>query len=406
MSKVIVIGAGPAGMMAAHTAATMGHEVSIYEKNDKVGKKLYITGKGRCNITNASDVEGLIGAMVHNPKFMYSSFYTFTNEQTVDFFNQRGLETKVERGNRVFPVSDRSSDVVGTMKHACDRAGVQLYLNTKVEKIAHNGKTVMGVYVKKKEVKADAVIIATGGCSYQVTGSTGDGYKFAAQTGHELVAREPGLVPFNVKETWLKGLQGLSLRNVDFSLYQGNKKVYSQFGEMMMTHFGVTGPVVLTASSYVSEDLLPLRGEIDLKPKLSDLVLDERLLKDFSKYNRKDFINSLDDLLPKALIPVIVERSEIDPHKKVDQLTKEERQRIVYLLKHLDFTIESKRNFKEAIITQGGIAVKDVNPNTMESKKIQGLYMIGEVLDLDAVTGGYNLQIAFSTAYLAGISIQ
>lgn len=393
-------------MMAAHTAATMGHEVSLYEQNDKVGKKLYITGKGRCNITNASDVEGLISAMVHNPKFMYSSFYTFTNEQTVDFFNERGLETKVERGNRVFPLSDRSSDVVGTMKNACDRAGVKIHLNTKVDKLAHNGKAVMGIYVNNKIINADAVIVATGGCSYQMTGSTGDGYRFAAQTGHQLVPREPGLVPFNVKETWIKDLQGLSLKNVTFSLYKENQPIYSQFGEMMMTHFGVTGPVVLTAASYVSEKLLPIRGEIDLKPKLTTTVLNKRLLKDFTKYNRKDFINSLDDLLPKALIPVIVERSEIEAHKKVDQITREERQRLVKLLKHLDFTIVSKRSFKEAIITQGGIQVKEVNPNTMASKKIQGLYFVGEVLDLDAVTGGYNLQIAFSTAYLAGISIQ
>lgn len=406
MSKVIVIGGGPAGMLAAHTAATMGHEVSLYEQNEKLGKKLYITGKGRCNLTNATDVEGLIGAVIHNPKFMYSSFYTFTNDQTIEFFNERGMATKVERGNRVFPVSDRSSDVIGTMKHACDRAGVDIHLNTKVDKLAHNGKAVMGIYVNKKEIKAEAVIVATGGCSYQMTGSTGDGYKFAAQTGHELVAREPGLVPFNVNESWVKDLQGLSLKNVNFSVYKEGKVFYQEFGEMMFTHFGITGPLILTASSHIGESNLPIRGEIDLKPKLSDTVLDERLLKDFAKYNRKDFVNSLDDLLPKALIPVIVERSGIDPHKKVDQISKEERQGIIQLLKHLDFTISSKRSFKEAIITQGGVKVKDVNPNTMESKKIQGLYFIGEVLDLDAITGGFNLQIAFSTAYLAGISIQ
>ncbi len=406
MSKVMVIGGGPAGMMAACTAAAAGHDVSLFEQNAKLGKKLYITGKGRCNITNACDVEDLIGAMVHNPKFMYSSFYTLTNDQTIDFFNERGLATKIERGNRVFPTSDRSSDVIDTLRSACIKAGVNIYLNTKVDKLAHNGKTVMGIYVDGEEIPGDAVIVATGGFSYQMTGATGDGYKFAKETGHRLIGREPGLVPFNVKEKWVKDLQGVSLKNIDFTVTKGDRTLYSQFGEMMFTHFGVTGPVVLTGGSHVSEKHMPVVGAIDLKPKLSFDVLDQRLQKDFAKYSRKDFANSLEDLLPRALITTVVERSGIEPHKKVDQITKDERHNLVAVLKKLDFTIVGKRDFNEAIITQGGVDVKDINPNTMESKKIEGLYFTGEVLDLDAVTGGFNLQIAFSTAYLAGISIQ
>ena len=406
MSKVIVIGGGPAGMMAATTAAEAGHSVTLYEQNAKLGKKLYITGKGRCNITNACDVEDLISAMVHNDKFMYSSFYTFTNEQAISFFNDRGCPTKVERGNRVFPVSDKSSDVIQTMSRACRKAGVEIKVNTKVDKLAHNGNAVMGIYVEKEEIRADAVIIATGGLSYEITGATGDGYKFAKQTGHSLVAREPGLVPFNVKEEWVKDLQGLSLKNVEFSLYKGSESVYHQFGEMMFTHFGVTGPIVLTGGSSVSAQQMPLKASVDLKPKLSITKLDERLQKDFQKYSRKDYGNSLDDLMPKALIPVIINLSGIDPHKKVDQITRDERLKIVHLLKGLSFTIMGKRGYKEAIITQGGVDVKDIDPGTMASKKMKGLYFAGEVADLDAVTGGFNLQIAYSTGYLAGSSIE
>lgn len=406
MSKVLVIGGGPAGMMAAYAAAEAGHKVTLYEQNSKLGKKLYITGKGRCNITNACQVEDLIDNMVHNDKFMYSSFYTFTNDQAVSFFNELGCPTKVERGNRVFPVSDKSSDVIQAMSRACRKAGVVIKLNTKVEKLAHNGDAIMGIYVDKEEIRADAVIVATGGISYEMTGATGDGYKFARQTGHGLVGREPGLVPLNVKEQWVKDLQGLSLRNVTFSLRKDDKEVYNQFGEMMMTHFGVTGPIVLTAGSFVSQQVMPLQGLIDLKPGLSEGKLDERLQKDFQKYNRKDFVNSLDDLLPKALIPVIVDLSSIDPHKKVDQITREERLKIVRLFKGLPMTLVSKRGYNEAIITQGGVDVADVDPGTMASRKLKGLYFAGEVMDLDAVTGGFNLQIAYSTGYLAGISVE
>lgn len=406
MSKVIVVGAGAAGMMAAKTAADNGHDVHLYEQNAKAGRKIYITGKGRCNVTNDCDIEDLINNMVHNPKFMYSSFYTYSNEQTKDFFESQGVELKVERGNRVFPVSDKSSDIIGALVNACHRAGVTIHYNKKISKLAHNGKSIMGVYIDKQEIKADAVIIATGGCSYPMTGSSGDGYQFAKQTHHRVTKLEPALVPFNVGEQWLKDLQGLSLKNVNLQIYENNKVKYEAFGEMMFTHFGITGPIVLTASSFINEDLLPLKASIDLKPRLSEKQLDERILKDFKKYNQKDYINSLDDLLPKALIPIIIEKSGIEARKKVDQITKEERQKLVTTLKGLNFKLLSKRSFKEAIITQGGVHVGDINPNTTESKKLKGLYFAGEVLDLDAVTGGFNLQVAFSTGYLAGLSIE
>ncbi len=392
-------------MMAAATAASFGHEVILMEQNDKLGKKLYITGKGRCNITNACEVEELIEAMVHNPKFMYSSFYSYTNEQVIDFFNEHGVATKIERGNRVFPISDKSSDVILAMERACRDAGVEIRLGVKVTKLSHDGTRIYGVTMESGAEKADSVIIATGGLSYPVTGSTGDGYRMAKQVQHKIVHCQPGLVPMNVREEWVKALQGLSLKHVVLKLSKGTKELHQAFGEMMFTHFGITGPIVLTASSEVDEKQYPLQGSIDLKPKLNHQMLDERLLRDFAKYNRKDFANSLGDLLPKALIPVVIDLSGIEAHKKVDQITKEERLGLVDLLKGLPFTIEGKRSFKEAIITQGGVEVKEINPNTMASKKVEGLYFAGEVLDLDAVTGGYNLQIAYSTGYLAGVSI-
>lgn len=392
-------------MVAARAAAEGGHVVHLYEQNPKLGRKLYITGKGRCNITNACDVEDLIGGVIHNPKFMYSGFYSYTNEQVMAFMADHGVPTKIERGNRVFPVSDKSSDVIRALKNSCDKAGVVTHLNSKVDKLAHNGTAVMGIYVAGQEIRYDKVIVATGGLSYQMTGSTGDGYQMAKQTGHKLVAREPGLVPFNVREQWVKDLQGVSLKNVTFSLFKGTHELTNMFGEMLFTHFGVTGPIVLTSASKVYGQNMPLRASIDLKPKLSEDKLDQRLQKDFAKYSRKDFINSLDDLLPKSLIPVIVDLCGIDPHKKVDQISREERLGLMKVLKSMEMTIDSKRGWNEAIITQGGVSVKDIDPGTMESKKIAGLYFVGEVLDLDAVTGGFNLQIAYSTGYLAGISV-
>lgn len=391
-------------MMAARAAAQAGHTVDLYEQNEKVGKKLYITGKGRCNITNACDVEDLIGAVVHNPKFMYSGFYSFTNEQMMAFMTEQGVPVKVERGNRVFPVSDKASDVIAALKRSCDTAGVVFHLNTKVDKLLHNGKKVHGIALQGKEAAYDSVIVATGGLSYRMTGATGDGYRFAKETGHRLVATEPGLVPFNIQEGWVKSLQGLSLKNVTLSIFKGKKTLTTAFGEMMFTHFGITGPIVLTAASDVREGDMPLEATIDLKPKLSEATLDERLQKDFAKYHRKDFANSLDDLLPRGLIPVVIALSGIDPHKKVDQINREERHHLMKTLKGLRMTVTGKRSWNEAIITQGGVSVKDIDPATMESKKMGGLYFVGEVLDLDAITGGFNLQIAYSTGYLAGIA--
>lgn len=406
MSEVIVIGGGPAGMMAAATAAEMGARVTLYEQNEKLGKKLYITGKGRCNITNDSDVESHMANMVSNSKFMYSSYYTFDAYRAVDFFNRLGLKTKVERGNRVFPVSDKSSDVIAAMEKACRSNGVNIQLNTKVDKLAHDGETVMGVYIGKNCVRCDKVIVATGGASYRMTGATGDGYKFARNSGHRVVEPVPSLVPLETKEQWARDLQGLSLKNVALTLFRGNKTYYEGFGEMLFTHFGISGPLVLTGSAYLgSKTKWPMQVSIDMKPKLSPEQLDQRLLRDFDKYNRKNFENALSDLLPKRMIPVVIELSGIDPQKKVDQITKEERHALRDTLKGMPLTALHKRSFNEAIITQGGVHIKDVNPNTMESKKIKGLYFVGEVMDLDALTGGFNLQIAYSTAYLAGISV-
>lgn len=404
--KIGVIGGGPAGMLFAATAAGFGHDVTLFEQNEKLGKKLYITGKGRCNITNLCDEETLIKNVVTNPKFMYSSFYTFPPHQVVDFFESHGVKTKVERGNRVFPLSDKSSDVIKALSDAMIEMGVKICLNTRVTKLSHDGTKVYGLITEGKEEAFDRVIVATGGYSYQMTGSRGDGYHFAKETCHKTLPPEQALVPFNVKEDWVRSLQGLSLKNVVFSVYNKKKVVYEELGEMMFTHFGVTGPVVLSASSFVKNEAMPYKATIDLKPGLSMDQLDDRLLRDFAKFNRKDFANALDDLLPSKLIPILVDLSQIDPRKKVDQITKEERSRLLGLLKGLEITLTSKRSFNEAIITKGGVDVKEINPNTMMSKKIQGLYFIGEVLDVDALTGGFNLQVAFSTAYLAAISLE
>ncbi|MBR5127071.1 MAG: NAD(P)/FAD-dependent oxidoreductase [Roseburia sp.] len=427
MSKVIVIGGGPAGMMAALAAAQTGHEVLLLEKNEKLGKKLYITGKGRCNITNSSDMENLFANVMTNSKFLYSAFYGYDNQMVIDFFEGEGLALKNERGNRIFPVSDHSSDVINTLQRALKRAGVEVKLYTEVEKLLYEERPnaeelekkeahqiVRGVQLKsglvdgKKIVLADAVIVATGGFSYQATGSTGDGYRFAREVGHTVTEIYPALVPFNTREEYVKEMQGLALKNVTVRIFDGKKKLYEDFGEMLFTHFGVSGPLLLSASAMIAPKYTSkeLQMEIDLKPALDAEQLDKRILKDFEEAKNKQFKNSIGKLFPAKMIPVILELSEIDPDKKVNEITKEARASFVKLIKAFPLTLNGLRDFREAIITKGGVKVGEINPSTMESKKVKGLYFCGEVLDLDALTGGYNLQIAWSTGHLAGISVE
>lgn len=408
MSRVVIVGGGAAGMMAGIAAAGAGHQVQIFEKNEKLGKKIFITGKGRCNLTNACDTEELFGNVVHNPKFLYSSFYGFSNFDMMDFMEQNGCPVKTERGNRVFPISDKSSDVIRALSTRLRDLGVEINLHTEVAELVAR-ESVTGIRLKKSGqlVPADAVIVATGGLSYPTTGSTGDGYKFARTQGHTVTELSPALVPFEVKEPVVKELQGLSLRNIEARILKGSKVLYEEFGEMLFTHFGVSGPVLLSASSFVAAQLKkePLVLSIDLKPALSNEQLDARILRDFEEMKNKQYKNALVHLLPAKLMPVIVERSGILPDKKVNEITREERSRIVESIKDFRLTLSGLRDYKEAIITQGGISVREINPSTMESKLVKGLYFAGEVLDLDAVTGGFNLQIAWSTGYLAGISI-
>ena len=394
-------------MMAAITAARRGFKVTLVEKNEKLGKKLFITGKGRCNITNAGDSEALFNSIVTNRKFMFSSFNGFSNYDTLGFFDELGLQIKIERGNRVFPESDHSSDVIGALNRELKRLSVDVRLNTEVKDIIVNGGQATGVVVKcsgkESTIQADNVIVATGGNSYQSTGSTGDGYRFARKLGHSVTPIVPALVPFNVAEDWESDLQGLSLKNVSIVVLDGKQEIYSDFGEMLFTHFGVSGPLILSASSFAARKIKehPLKLVIDLKPALSQEQLDERILRDFDEEKNKAFKNSLDKLLPKKMIPVIVRLSDIDGNKKVNEITKQERQKLVSLIKGLELTITGLRGFNEAIITQGGINVREINPTTMESKLVKNLYFAGEVLDVDALTGGFNLQIAWSTGYAA-----
>lgn len=427
MSKVIVIGGGPAGMMSALAAAENGHEVLLLEKNEKLGKKLYITGKGRCNITNSSDMENLFASVMTNSKFLYSAFYGYDNQMVIDFFEKEGLALKNERGNRIFPVSDHSSDVISTLQRALQRAGVDIKLYTEVEKILFEEREnaaeldkkepkqiVKGVQLKhglidgKKNILADSVIVATGGFSYQATGSTGDGYRFARELGHTVTELYPALVPFNAKEAYVKEMQGLALKNVTVRIFDDKKKLYEDFGEMLFTHFGVSGPLLLSASAMIAPKFTSkeLKMEIDLKPALDEEQLDKRILKDFEETKNKQFKNSIGKLFPTKMIPVILELSEIDPDKKVNEITREERAAFVKLIKAFPVTLNGLRDFKEAIITKGGVKVGEVNPSTMESKKVKNLFFCGEVLDLDALTGGYNLQIAWSTGHLAGASVE
>ena len=408
MSKVIVIGGGPAGMMAAYAAASAGNEVTLLEQNEKLGKKLFITGKGRCNITNASDMDHLFANVMSNRKFLYSAFYTFDNQQVISFFENQGVHTKVERGNRVFPASDHSSDVIAALSRALRKQNVDVHLHTKVQSLLIKEGTVCGVALSGgKTMDADSVIVATGGISYPSTGATGDGYRMAADSGHKLVKSTPSLVPFETREEWTRELQGLSLRNVTVSIYNGKKKLYEDFGEMLFTHFGVSGPLILSASGMIKASQFEQKLEmyIDLKPALDAEQLDKRILREFDAAMNKQFKNVIGSLMPAKMIPVMIRLSGIDPDKKVNEISREERQRLVSQLKKLPMTITGLRGWNEAIITKGGVSVKDINPSTMESKKIAHLYFCGEVLDLDALTGGYNLQIAWSTGYLAGTSI-
>lgn len=404
--NVVVVGGGAAGMMAAIWAARQGADVILFEKNEKLGKKIYITGKGRCNLTNACDIEDLFPNMVSNGNFLYSAFYGFTNDMVMDFFEELGCPVKVERGNRVFPVSDKSSDVIFALSREMKRLGVRIRLESKVDRLIMEEDRAKGVVCKGKEYLADAVIVTTGGLSYPSTGSTGDGYVFASEAGHKIRECRPSLVPFQVDGDACQRLQGLSLRNCQVSVWAGKKKVYEDFGELLFTHFGISGPTIISASAYVGDILKkdPCRIVIDLKPALSKEQLDQRILRDFEKNHNKQFKNVLHELLPKKMIPVIIDRSGIDPEKKVNVITREERQNLVSAIKEFTLTATGLRGYNEAIITQGGIHVKEINPSTMESKLVQGLYFAGEVLDLDAVTGGFNLQIAWSTGYLAGIS--
>lgn len=423
MSSVIVIGGGAAGMMSAITAARAGKKVTLIEKNEKLGKKLFITGKGRCNFTNAGETDELFDSIVTNKKFMYSAFYGFDNMACMRFFEELGLKYKIERGNRVFPESDHSSDVIGCLSRELRKLGVEVMLNTTVTQLVTAGceealhkSRVTGVLLKnpdedsakEKFLNADSVIVATGGKSYESTGSTGDGYKFAKSVGHSVTPLSPALVPIIVKDEWVKNLQGLSLKNISIEISDKNKVLYSDFGEMMFTHFGVTGPVILSASSRIAKTLKQkeLCLTIDLKPALSAEVLDERVLRDFKGVANKQFKNSLDDILPKKIIPVIIELSKIPEDKRVNEITKEERHRLVLLLKGLTMTLTGLRGFNEAIITQGGVNVKEISPSTFESKLVKDLYFAGEVLDVDAVTGGFNLQVAWSSGYLAGNAVK
>lgn len=413
MKKVIVVGGGAAGMMAAISAADSGAEVVLYEKNEKLGKKVYITGKGRCNVTNDCEPDAFFENIVTNRKFLYSPYYGYDNTAVMKLIEENGCQLKTERGNRVFPVSDHSSDIIAALSRAMRSRGVKVNLNTKVTGLLVKDNACFGIEAvsgnRKVADKADKVILSTGGLSYPSTGSTGDGLEWARHTGHSVVECRPALVPLNIKEEWVKELQGLSLKNVGLILQSGKKKIYEGFGEMLFTHFGVSGPLVLSASSFYTafvqkhpESKNDIKLILDLKNAISSEQLDKRILRDFEKYSNKQFKNSLDDLLPSKMIPVIVKLSKISEDKPVNLITREERERLVKLLKELELTVGSERGFAEAIITGGGISVKDINPSTMESKLIKNLFFAGEMIDVDALTGGFNLQIAWSTGHLAG----
>ena len=412
MSLVLIIGGGASGMMAAIRAARCGHEVHLFEKNEKFGKKIYITGKGRCNLTNACDPSEFLSHVCTNPKFLYSSFYGFTNQDTISFFESCGMRTKTERGNRVFPVSDHASDVIRALKEQMDQSGVFLHLNTKVTRLLIEDGRVCGIVVQngsgaaeeKSPIRGDAVIVATGGLSYPSTGSTGDGYRFALEAGHEVTDCTPSLVPMTVREADAALMQGLSLRNVEIRIRREKKILYQDFGEMMFTHFGVTGPLILTASTKIQKELEKgtLELLIDLKPAVTEEMLENRFMRELEGAPKKKMKNLLGSFYPSGMVPVILKRCRIPDETQACEIRKEQRKELVRVTKELTFTITGLRDFSEAVVTRGGVNVRQVNPATMESRLCRGLYFAGEILDVDALTGGFNLQIAWSTGYAAG----
>ncbi|WP_294124352.1 NAD(P)/FAD-dependent oxidoreductase [uncultured Clostridium sp.] len=404
MAKVIVIGAGPAGIMAA-IHASKKHNVTILDGNDRIGKKLFITGKGRCNVTNSKDISEFFDYIPGNPHFLYSALYSYTNEDTMNFFENVGIKLKVERGGRVFPMSDKSSDIIKGLSIGLKESNVQVKLNSKVTNIIYDANKIVGVEINNStKLYGDYFIIATGGASYPLTGSRGEGQKFAKKLGHTIIELKPSLVPIELNESWLKDLMGLSLKNISLSILKNNKVLYKNQGEMLFTNYGISGPLVLSGSRYVKNEG-NYEASIDLKPALNESELDKRIQKDFLKYQNKEFKNALDDLLPKKLIPLIINLSNIPLDKKVNVITKEERKKLLHILKDLRVKIKGLRPIEEAIVTAGGVNTLEIDPSTMKSKIISNLSFAGEVIDVDAFTGGYNVQIALSTGYIAGNSI-
>lgn len=404
MAKIIVIGAGPAGIMAAITASK-NHEVILLDGNDRVGKKLFITGKGRCNVTNAKDISEFFDYIYGNPHFLYSSLYSFTNEDTINFFENQGIKLKTERGGRIFPLSDKSSDIIKGLSNGLKDSKVQVKLNSKVTDIISENNKISSVVINNNEkIMGDHFIIATGGASYPLTGSRGEGQKFAEKLGHTIVDLKPSLVPIELNENWLKELMGLSLKNISLSVLKNNKVVYKEQGEMLFTSYGMSGPLVLKGSRFVKNDA-SYSAILDLKPALEIHELDKRIQKDFLKYQNKEFKNALNDLLPQKIIPLIIRLSGISEDKKVNVITKEERRNLVNLIKNIKMKIKGLRPIEEAIVTAGGVNTLEIDPSTMKSKIITNLSFAGEVIDVDAFTGGYNVQIALSTGYIAGSNI-
>lgn len=404
--KIGVIGGGPAGIIAAGFASSRGKDVILIEKNNKIGKKLFITGKGRCNITNASSIENFFNNIVTNGDFLYSGFYSFTNESIMSLLRSYGLSMKVERGNRVFPFTDKSSDVIKAFEKFLADKNVNILLNRNVEDVNKDNESFIVKLQDGNVLRFKKLILATGGKSYPLTGSTGDGYKFAQKFGHKIVPLKPSLVPIEIEEPWIKDLQGLSLKNILLTSYIGHNKIHEEFGEMVFTHYGISGPVALTMSNYINKyEDKNIKFSIDLKPALSIEKLDARILRDFEVYKNKQIKNGLYDLLPKKLIPVVIRKAKIDEEKIINQITKSERIRLVNTIKDLSLTFKKFRPIEEAIVTSGGVSTKEIDPSTMESKLVPGLYFAGEIIDVDALTGGYNLQIAYSTGYLAGINV-